>query len=142
MNVTCKPQAGDAVRLTGKFSFADVGKIGIIGGLVGKAQDELQVTWNYNAFRGYSCYGAEHCPQPTPRGIVELHPHPDEFVSCSGGPGSIALPAWLLKPTTETLNARCWCWHDLPRAHSAVYYQVTVPVWEWDGQYPEGFWKD
>lgn len=138
--VKMKPNAGDAIRLTDKYSFAKAGSVGIIGGVVGESQDELQVTWNYDAFRGYSCYGAEHCPQPTPRGIYELHPHPNEIVSCSGGPGTIALPAWLLKPTGETITVDFWCWHDLPRAHSGVSYRLDVPVWEWDGRYPPGFW--
>ncbi len=106
-----RPMPGDAVRLTGPWCGADEGKIGIIDGMIGRPEDLLGVTWNYAAFRD------------------------DQFVSVSGGPGTIALPTNLLQPTDERITVRCWKWNSNgPGRGNSDPYTIEVPVWEWDGR--------
>lgn len=132
------PQAGDAVRLTGVWNWASelkVGEIGIINGSVGIPQEFLSVIWRYSAFRGYSSHGAAHyVPERLSDYFRQMRAESLEFVSVSGGPGTIALPARLLKPTDELLVVNFWCWLDLPRANGGAYYTQAVPVWKWDGK--------
>lgn len=123
------PKGGDAVRLTRpwKWGLVSAGKIGIINGIVGREiTDYASITFNYSCFRGKN---SKYSDGP-------------EFVSCSGGPGTIATPVGELKPSVvvddngnlrqETTVIWAWRWKkDLPRSSGGEYYQVTVPVWEW-----------
>jgi hypothetical protein len=135
------PQAGDAVQLTGTWDWAGslvrLGDIGIIGGRVGVKYDDLSVTWHPSSFRGWSSLGGDMIDLRSKysKDVDDQLPEPvRDHVSCSGGPATIALPTKLLRPTEETTWVRYWCWHDMPRANSAVHYQLEVPVWNWDGK--------
>lgn len=56
----------------------------------------------------------------------------DLVVSCSGGPASIHTEAAELVRTEDTTTLTVWRNRDDRReAHNAVYYTVTVPVWDW-----------
>jgi len=111
------PLPGHAVRLTAPWSILKPGKIGILEGLVGVPHDDFSIIFNViGAFRG----------GPTGK-------DPDEYVSCSGGPGTISTPADQLTPTDETVTLWFWRWRDLPRAGGGEPYQLTVPLWEWSG---------
>ena len=133
------PEAGDAVRLTAPWPWAGsllkVGEIGIIGGRVGIPCEHLQITWHASAFRGWPMYG---CPEfPKERFSQALQDYLKEqpvYVSCSGGPGTIALPSRLLVPTQEIIPVRFWAWSERPQANGGFQYQLSVPVWLWDGQ--------
>lgn len=115
-----RPMPGDAVRLTREWFIAKPGAIGIIGGIIGRPNDDLHITFNCrgSAFRGpssaYSKDGVEH-------------------ISCSGGPATIGTPHVCLRPTQERIRFEFWKWKDLPRAGGGVPYELEVPVWEWDG---------
>jgi hypothetical protein len=134
------PQAGDAVKLTDTWDWAGdlikVDKIGIINGLCGDLEAHLQVIWNYSAFRGFNAFGAvnwepDNIDSPY---VQQARARSREFVSVSGGPGTIALPARLLVPTFETVPVRFWCWRELPKGDGGVDYTLDVPLWEWDGK--------
>ena len=106
----CKrPTAGDTVLLTAPWSIAPAGSWGVIGGMVNVHEDFLHI-----CFRA-GCFNNGH------------------YVSCSGGPATIALPAFLLDPTPEVRDQDFWTWQDTPRAGGGVYYSKIVPVWHWDG---------
>ena len=111
------PLPGDAVRLTGNYSVLKPGSIGIIGGIVGKPREGYDITFNASAFRGKSSHG----PGP-------------EYVSCSGGPGTIVTPAWKLVPTNEKINMEFWRWKDrYARKGNGETFMMFVPVFHWDG---------
>lgn len=112
------PKGGDAVRLIAPWSWGmiDVGKIGVIEGRTDKEyKDNVEITFNYSCFRGKSSACSDG----------------PEYVSCSGGPGTIATPVSELKPTNETTKIRVWRWKDVPRGGGGVDYEIEVPVWEW-----------
>jgi hypothetical protein len=113
-----QPLPGHAVRLTKDWFGAKAGQIGIIGGIVGLAPADLQITFNPSAFKRRQRKGREGLPCE---------------VSCSGGPGTISTPASKLTPTGETVWVRFWDWKDLPRADGGEDYFEDVPLWEWDG---------
>lgn len=116
------PQGGDAVRLTApwRWGMLEPGKIGIIDGEVGKdITDFVRITFNFSCFRGKS----------------SAYSNGPEFVSCSGGPATIATPVTDLKPTGETIEIIAWKWKGLPRAGGGENYRVEVPVWEWAPSY-------
>ena len=131
------PQAGDVVRLTGCWPWAGslikLGSLGVINGIVGARQKRLEVTWNFSAFRGFSMYGS---PERDFRSDLGKYAPTDStvFVSASGGPGTIALPAGLLKLTDEFVEIGCWCWRTMPRKDGGYYYKVKCRVWEWTGK--------
>jgi hypothetical protein len=105
-----QPQAGDAVRLDGTWTWGgvDLGAIGVIDGVIGQLRPELGITFNASTFRD------------------------DRVVSCSGGPGTIATPASELHPTGETVELRVWRFKGGHReAHNDEHYTVTVPLWSW-----------
>lgn len=118
MNNLLKPMPGDAVRLTGGFMFAKPGAIGIIGGIVGQFEEDLHICFAYSAFRG-GPYG----------GAIGR-----DYVSCSGGPATIATPVEELVYTGETMPISFWRWKDAPRAGGGVHYTLEVPVWDWKGK--------
>jgi hypothetical protein len=99
------PQAGDVVRLTAEWPWAGslvkVGTYGVIEGCVGEKYDDLGVTWNYSAHRGWSCCGSPMVDLRS-KHFLALEKEWKEYVSCSGGPATIALPTKLLRPTDET----------------------------------------
>lgn len=104
------PMPGDAVRLTKRYHGADQGEIGIIGGMIGEPKDHYNITFKYSAYRD------------------------DQYVSCSGGPGTIATPASKLKPTGLTTKVWFWKFKDgIREANNDEIYYMYVPVWEWDG---------
>lgn len=107
-----KPQPGDAVLLTGPWFGAKVGQVGVIDGIIGRAPEDLEITFNPSAFRD------------------------DQSVSVSGGPGTMGLEASRLKPTGRKHFQSFWRWKkgELPGAGNSEYYQLEVPLWEWDGQ--------
>ncbi|MFQ5811423.1 MAG: hypothetical protein ACE5JM_17535 [Armatimonadota bacterium] len=115
-----QPMAGDAVRLTGEFMppLAKEGDIGIIGGVVGRPDPDFGITFHASAFRGKS----------------SAYSQGPEFVSCSGGPGAIAVNASELTATGETMPVRFWRWRSLPQAGGGEPYTLEVPVWEWAGR--------
>jgi len=112
------PMPGDAVRIINankeEVLYRD-GKIGIIGGVVGRAQGEYLVCFAYSAFRG------------------RQHPYSlgHEYVSCSGGPVPW-LQVDLLEPTDEQVEVTFWRWNkNGPAADCASEYLMKVPVWNW-----------
>lgn len=106
-----RPRAGDAVRLTHKWSIAEAGDYGILGGVVRSDSEELSIT-----FRPSIYYNGQYC-------------------SCSGGPGTFAQSIHLLTPTEETKRVTCWMFHkDMQGAGRGIYFYRTVRVWEWDGK--------
>jgi hypothetical protein len=113
------PMAGDAVvNRAGSCNIAP-GAVGIVGGLVGLPMDDgACVTWNHSTFRGHSFRYAD-----TRDGAGS--------VSCSGGPGHFVDPS-RLKPTGETHTYRAWQWFDSARASGGMYFDVTVPLWEYE----------
>jgi hypothetical protein len=128
------PTGGDAVLLTAEWpwagSSAKVGTFGIINRRNGGQYDDLQVTWNYSAFRGFSYRGAVACDLRKDNTSEGLRDH----VSVSGGPGTICLPTRLLQPTDATTWVWFWCWRSIPQAQGSMQYQLEVPVWTWDGK--------
>lgn len=109
------PTGGIAVRLTGLWPWAgnllDIGDIGIVDGYDDQPYCHLRIIWKFSAYRD------------------------NHLTSCSGGPGTIGLPAELLVPTQETMKVRFWKFKDaLPSANNSVVYWLDVPVWEWDGK--------
>lgn len=116
------PMPGDAVRLTGEWpggnDLVKVGAVGVIGGVVGQPQAELDVCFNASAFRGKM------------HGRLDKGP---EMVSTSGGP-CVFVAASCLTPTVETMPVNVWRWRDWPMAGGDERYSVVVPVWEWNGQ--------
>jgi len=135
------PSAGNAVRLTAVWPWAGnlikVGSLGIIDGVEGAQQECLRIIWNYSAHRSWVAYG---CPEADFRHreieekLGKCRDNNPVFVNCSGGPGTIALPAKLLTSTEELATVRFWCWKDLPRANGGYQYMLDVPVWEWNGK--------
>lgn len=108
----CKrPMAGDAVLLTAPWSIAPAKSWGVIGGMCSIEDDFLHICFHANCFNdGHS-------------------------VSCSGGPATIALPAFLLIPSDGIKQQNFWKWKDVPRAGGGIGYSTEVPVWEWNGIY-------
>lgn len=106
------PMVGDAVILTAEWSLCRPGQIGIINGLVGRAPEELHITWNYSAYRS------------------------DQEVSCSGGPGTLCLDyRRLIRRVCKTVDIRFWRWRNgFPEGGGGEDYMMAVPLWEWDGQ--------
>ena len=111
------PMPGDAVCVTDGWDLLGSGQIGIISGIVGKPREYYDITFNASAFRG------KNCP-------IECY----EYVSCSGGPGTIATPAWKLRPTNEKISRQFWGWKDFPRRDGGVRFYMEVPLFEWDGK--------
>ena len=132
------PQAGDVVLLTDEWPWAGslckVGTYGVIGGCIGEQYDDLSVTWNYSAHRGWSSCGARMIDLRSKHFLTNMDKEWREYVSCSGGPATIALPTKVLRPTDDRRWTRYWCWLSLPKAHTAVYFNMEVPVWTWDGK--------
>jgi hypothetical protein len=106
------PRGGDAVRLTAPWQWGALpaGELGLIdGGSPGVGH--VRILFKASMFRERST-GA---------------------VSCSGGPGTIATPIVDLKPTDEQLVTDAWDWDERgPGQDHGVWYQVTVPIWEWE----------
>src|ERR1051325_7830748 len=93
-----RPMPGDAVKLTGPFSVARPGAVGVVGGILGETPEDLHIVFGImGAFRGASFGRA-----------------PDRYVSVSGGPGTIATPAHRLRPTETLEKVRFWRWKDFP----------------------------
>lgn len=109
---------GDVVELVGEWFGGNPGATGVIGGVIGEPEDMLHVVFNCSAFRGKNSAWSKG----------------PEYVSCSGGPGTIALPAALLQPTGRTISRHFWRWKGLPCADGGEDYTLTVPLWTWDGQ--------
>lgn len=112
-----KPMPGDIVLANSDTCSVPKGRHGIIAGEVGKHRPEAVVCFNFSAFRGPS--------------------HGDagpEVVSPSGGPAPILTLAEL-KPSGRTKKVTFWKWKDgrMPAAGQGVYYDLTVPVWLWNG---------
>ena len=106
----CKrPMASDAVLLTAPWSIAPAGSWGIIGGSCSVQDDFLHICFRAGCFND------------------------GRSVSCSGGPATIALPAFLLDPSDGIKLQDFWKWKDVPRAGGGVWYSTEVTVWEWDG---------
>lgn len=115
MNNLTTPRAGDAVILTGDYSGAVPGSIGIIGGAF--SGRNLSVTFDATAFRD------------------------DYHVSCSGGPASFDLPE--LHPTGKTMVMTYWRWKDgIAEAFNGVNFQMEVPLWEYKGSEKSKYWSD
>jgi len=114
------PLPGDAVRLIGNYPGVgeSPGAIGIIGGVVGKPRENYDITFNASAFRGKSS---------------RIGPGP-EYVSCSGGPGTIATPAWKLVPTNGKVLVTFWRWRNYPGKGNGESFHLFVPVFHWDGK--------
>lgn len=112
-----RPMPGDAVRLTDRWRWGMIGpnRVGIIDGMVGHPDDKLEITFNYSCFRGPSSGSGP------------------EIVSCSGGPGTIALDYRNLKKTGRKFAVSCWKWKDYPRAGGGEPYMIEVDEWEWNG---------
>jgi len=105
----CKrPMPGDAVLLTAPWSIAPAGSWGMIGGMCGTEPAFLHICFRANCFM-------------------------DKYVTCSGGPATMALPAFLLNPSDGIKQQDFWKWKDTPRAGGGVWYSTEVTVWEWDG---------
>jgi hypothetical protein len=124
--IATRPSPGDAVRIrkptSGWWSVGvKDGAIGIINGVVGTYPDHLEITFNYSAFRG-------------PNNARSGGP---EYVSVSGGPGSMFTPIAELSATDETAEIWFWRWKDIPRAQGGEHYQLAVPLWEWAPREPE-----
>ncbi|HGN3115128.1 TPA: hypothetical protein ACKRQV_001212 [Pseudomonas aeruginosa] len=104
---TLKPQAGDAVILTGDYPGVNPGSIACIGGAL-SAECGSNVTFAPNIYRDA------------------------RIVSCGGGPATFELPE--LHPTTRTVRLPCWRFKDgRAEANNAEYFSVEVPLWEYRG---------
>jgi hypothetical protein len=104
------PQAGDAVRLAGtwKWSGIEHGDIGVINGLLGQPDDAVEITFNASIYRD------------------------NRYVSCSGGPATIATPVGGLQPTGEVVDLQVWRFKNgIRQAHNQERHTVTVPLWDW-----------
>lgn len=114
------PMPGDAVRIVNHgFSISKIGSIGIIQGIVGRyPEDHLAGI----CFAAYSLF----------RGKSSAYSTRPEYVSCSGGPATIATDLRTLTPTDESKTLTAWRWKSLPCANGGEQYQVTVPLWDWD----------
>jgi len=110
-NMPLSPMPGDAVVLTGEFSIAKPGDLGILDGKVGAPEEEYSIIFN--------CEGKAHR---------------DYKVSCSGGPGTIATPTTELIYTGEYIDFVFWRWKDRPRKDGGEPYTLHVPLWIWRGE--------
>lgn len=105
------PMPGDAVRLDGKYLWVKPGAIGILGGLIGTAQDDYSLTFSPSAYRQYRDHGS---------------------VMVSGGPVP-RVDLGSLVPTGETVRMRFWRFRDGEvRAHNGEDYWLDVPLWGWN----------
>lgn len=117
-NLPDRPCAGDVVRLVApgwEWGMVNkescyIGAIGMIGGETGKSRDHADITFRFSA-------------------------HIDQYVSCSGGPGTIHTDMSKLRPTDEVILVEAWRWIDGRAARdNALHYRREARVWEWDGQ--------
>lgn len=111
------PQAGHAVRIVRSLDplVAD-GSIGILEGIADRdlaPESQVQVCFNFSAFRGYS-YGFD-----------------TESCSASGGP-SFYIHAGALRPTGTVTEVRFWRWkNEIAGRDQGEAYSLTVPLWEY-----------
>jgi hypothetical protein len=111
------PQAGHAVRIIrSQDALIKDGSIGVLEGIADRdlAPDtQVQVCFNFSAFRGYS-YGFD-----------------TESCSASGGP-SFYIRAGELRPTGSVTEVLFWRWkNEIMGRDRGEEYTLTVPVWEY-----------
>lgn len=110
------PKPGDVVIIPASHSLRGRDAFAVLNGPTGYGNGRYGTCVDASAFLGPA---SEYAPLDAP-----------ELLSLSGGP----CPFVRLDELTFTGTVRdqsFWRWTDTARAHSAVHYILTVPVWRW-----------